>query len=312
MGLIKKKTELVFQPKVKMLIYGQAGVGKTTLALSAPKPLLIDCDNGIHRVAYEHIKDTVQVRSYEDVLAVLNEDLSEYESIVIDTGGKLLDYMAEYIIARNPRMGKANGSLTLQGYGERKSEFTAFCRKISMLGKHLIFVAHRQTQQEGDNYRYVPLFGGSNYDALVTELDLVGYLEANGKTRVITFDPTDRNDGKNTCNLASRIELDVIVDKNGNGLENTFLTKKVIEAYQEKLQKVVADKKAVEELVASVKARLDEVKDADSLTEVYNWAVGLEHIGASKAQVKKLISDKSKAIKASYDTEQKKFVSNEF
>lgn len=311
MGLIKKKTELVFQPKVKMLIYGQAGVGKTTLALSAPKPLLIDCDNGIHRVAYEHIKDTVQVRSYEDVLAVLNEDLSEYESIVIDTGGKLLDYMAEYIIARNPRMGKANGSLTLQGYGERKSEFTAFCRKISMLGKHLVFVAHRQTQQEGDNYRYVPLFGGSNYDALVTELDLVGYLEANGKTRVITFDPTDRNDGKNTCNLASRIELDVIVDKNGNGLENTFLTKKVIEAYREKLEKSVADKKAVEELVASVKARLDDVKDADSLTEVYNWAVGLEHVGASKAQVKKLISDKSKAIKASYDTEQKKFVSNE-
>ena len=311
MGLIKKKTELVFQPKVKMLIYGQAGVGKTTLALSTPKPLLIDCDNGIHRVAYEHIKDTVQVRSYEDVFAVLNEDLSEYESIVIDTGGKLLDYMAEYIIARNPRMGKANCSLTLQGYGERKSEFTAFCRKISMLGKHLIFVAHRQTQQEGDNYRYVPLFGGSNYDALVTELDLVGYLEANGKTRVITFDPTDRNDGKNTCNLPSRMELDNIVDKNGNGLENTFLTKKVIEAYSEKLEKSVADKKAVEELVANVKARLDEVNDADSLTEVYYWALDLEHIGASKAQVKKLITDKSKAIKASYDTKQKKFISKE-
>lgn len=311
MGLIKKKTELVFQPKVKMLIYGQAGVGKTTLALSAPRTLLIDCDNGIHRVAYEHIKDTVQVRSYDDVLAVLNEDLSEYESIVIDTGGKLLDYMAEYIIARNPKMGKTNGSLTLQGYGERKSEFTTFCRKISMLGKHLIFVAHRQTQQEGDNYKYVPLFGGSNYDSLVTELDLVGYLEANGKDRVITFDPTDRNDGKNTCNLPSRMKLDNILDKDGNGLENTFLTKKIIEAYQEKLQKMVADKKAVEELVASVKARLEEVKDADSLTEVYNWAVGLEHIGASKAQVKKLISDKSKAIKASYDTEQKKFVANE-
>lgn len=312
MGLIKKKTELVFQPKVKMLIYGQAGTGKTTLALSAPRPLVIDCDNGIHRVAYEHIKDTVQVRSYEDVLAVLNEDLSDYDTIVIDTGGKLLDYMAEYIIARNPRMARgSNGQLTLQGYGERKGEFTALCKKVHMLNKHLVFVAHRQTQQEGDNYKYVPLFGGSNYDSLVTELDLVGYLEVNGKSRVITFDPTDRNDGKNTCNLPSRMELDNVVDKNGNGLDNTFLTKKVIEAYQEKLEKSVADKKAVESLVNSVKERLAKVVGADDLTGVYNWAVGLEHVGASKAQVKKLIADKSVEIKASYDKEQKKFVANE-
>lgn len=312
MGLIKKKTELVFQPKVKMLVYGQPGVGKTTLALSAPRPLVIDCDNGIHRVAYEHIKDTVQVRSYQDVLDVLNEDLSDYDTLVIDTGGKLLDYMSEYIVAKNPRLKRGdNGQLTLQGYGERKGEFTALCKKVHMLNKHLVFVAHRQTQQEGDNYKYVPLFGGSNYDSLVTELDLVGYIEANGKKRVITFDPTDRNDGKNTCNLPSRMELDEVVDAKGNGIDNTFLTKKVIEAYQEKLEKSMADKRAVDELVQSVKDRLADATDADALTEVYNWAVGLEHIGASKALVKKLITDKTGELKVSYDKEQKKFVSNE-
>lgn len=311
MGLIRKKTELVFQPKIKMLLYGQAGVGKTTLALSTPKPLLIDCDNGVHRVAYEHIKDTVQVKSYDDVLQVLNEDLSEYETIVIDTGGKLLDYMAEYIIARNPRMGKSNGSLTLQGYGERKCEFSALCKKVHMLNKHLVFVAHRQTQQEGDNYRYVPLFGGSNYDALVTELDLVGYIEANGKQRVITFDPTDRNDGKNTCNLPSRIELPKVVDENGNGLKNTFLTEHVINAYMDKLEKTKKDKEEAESLVLQVKDKLKEAKDADGLTKVYQWAVGLKHVGTTKAQVKKLLSDKAKELKVSYDSEQKKFVDNE-
>ena len=112
----------------------------------------------------------------------------------------------------NPKMGKSNGMLTLQGYGERKAEFSNFCKKISLLNKHLIFVAHRQTQQEGDEYRYVPLFGGSNYDALVTELDLVGYMEAQGKKRTITFDPTSRNDGKNTCNLPSIVEVPNTVD----------------------------------------------------------------------------------------------------
>lgn len=314
MGLIKKKTELVFQPKIKMLLYGQAGTGKTTLALSAPRPLLIDCDNGVHRVAYEHIKDTVQVRCYEDVLNILEENLDEYDTLVIDTGGKLIDYMTEWLIKENPKLRRGKeGSLmmTQQGYGVRKSEFLSFCKKVQMKGKHLIFVAHRQTQQEGENYRYVPLFGGSNYDSLVTELDLVGYLEANGRKRVITFDPTDRNDGKNTCHMPSQMELDNVVDKDGNGTENTFLTVKVIGAYTERLAKMAEEKKGVEDLVKSVKEKLTDCSDADKLTEVFNWAASLTHKGTSKAQIKKLLSDKAKKLKLSYDVENKRFISNE-
>lgn len=303
MGLIKKKMELVFQPKVKMLIYGQAGVGKSTLALSAPKPLLIDCDNGVHRVHYDHIGDTVQVNSYQDVLDVLKEDLSAYETIIIDTGGKLLDYMAEYIIAKNPKMGKANGSLTLQGYGERKCEFTAFCRKINMLGKHLVFVAHRQTQQEGDNFKYVPLFGGSNYDALVTELDVVGYLEANGKDRVITFDPTDRNDGKNTCNLPSAIKLPIVVDKEGNALINNFITKYVIDAYTARLEKSKADSEAYNKIVAQIESIVKACNDAKDLNGCILQMRDFEHVGSSKEKAKYLISVRAKELNLTYNKE---------
>ena len=132
MGLIRKPSELTVQPKIKMLVYGQAGIGKTTIALSAPSPLLFDFDNGVNRVNYAHIKDTVQIEKYTDMLDVINnEDLSSYETLVIDTGGKCLDKMAEYVISKNSKMGKANGSLTLPGYGERKMEFAALCKLIS-------------------------------------------------------------------------------------------------------------------------------------------------------------------------------------
>lgn len=303
MGLIKKKMELTFQPKIKMLIYGQAGTGKSTLALSAPKPLLIDCDNGVHRVNYGHIGDTVQVSSYQDVLDVLKEDLSAYETIIIDTGGKLLDYMAEYIIAKTPKMGKANGSLTLQGYGERKCEFIAFCKLVNSKGKHLIFVAHRQTQQEGDNYRYVPLFGGSNYDSLVTELDAVGYLEANGKDRVITFDPTDRNDGKNTCNLPSAIKLPVVVDEKGNALENSFISKYVIDAYTARLAKAKEDAAAYERLIAQIEAIVNNCNDAKDLNGCLLQMRNFQHVGSSKEKAKYLISARARAINATFDKE---------
>lgn len=36
--------------KIRMLIAGYPGIGKSTLALSAPRPLHIDCDFGIDRI----------------------------------------------------------------------------------------------------------------------------------------------------------------------------------------------------------------------------------------------------------------------
>lgn len=47
MGLIKKSNELVIPSTVKMMIFGSPGMGKTTVALSALKPLLLDFDNGV-------------------------------------------------------------------------------------------------------------------------------------------------------------------------------------------------------------------------------------------------------------------------
>ena len=95
MSLIKKSNELVIPTTVKMMIYGQAGMGKSTVALSAPKPLLLDFDNGVKRMNMAHLEniDTVQVTSWSDVQQVLQEDLSAYQTIVVDTIGKMMDFI---------------------------------------------------------------------------------------------------------------------------------------------------------------------------------------------------------------------------
>ena len=98
MALIKKSTELVIPATVKMMIYGQAGMGKTTLALSAPKPLLLDFDNGVKRVNMAHLEniDTVQVESWSEIQTLLQQqqaELSPYLTIVVDTIGKMMDYI---------------------------------------------------------------------------------------------------------------------------------------------------------------------------------------------------------------------------
>lgn len=310
MSLIKKAAELNLQTKMKVLIYGQAGTGKSTLAISAPKPLLFDFDGGVHRINFSHLSgvDTVQITSYQNFLDVLEEDLSSYESFIIDTGGKMLDYMAEHIVKKNPKMGKSNGTLTLQGYGERKAEFTALNRRFAIMNKHIIYVAHRETQTDGDDKRYVPLFGGSNYDSLVTELDLVGYLEANGRKRVITFDPTSRNDGKNTCNLPATIEIPVIVDAEGNPTApNSFLIDQIIKPYQARLEQRKKDAEKFNQLMATIREQIELITDEQSANEFVRRIDEFEHIGTSKVMAAKILAEHTKGLKLAYNKETKSY-----
>lgn len=310
MSLIKRVSEINVQTKIKALIYGQAGTGKTTLAVSAPKPLLIDFDGGVHRVNFKHLEEAgiVQVSSYEDFLNVLKEDLSEFETIVIDTGGKMLDYMADYLIKKNPKLGKANGTLTLQGYGERKGEFSTINRRIAIMGKHIIYIAHRETKADGDDTRYVPLFGGSNYDSLVTELDLVGYLETNGRKRVITFDPTSRNDGKNTCNLPSQIELPVTVDEKGNIIgKNNFIAESVIKPYQERLAQRLADTNSYSKVIEEIGKQIILITDARSANDFIGRIDSFNHSGNSKLVAAKMLAQHAAKIGLSLNKETKTY-----
>lgn len=310
MGLIKKPNELDVNVRIKMLIYGQPGAGKTVAALSAPKPLLIDFDGGVNRVDYEFIKDTVQVRGYEDILNLLNnEDLSDYETLVIDTGGKLLDSMGEYLIASNPRLGKRNGSLTLEGYGVRKTEFTALLRLINSKRKHIVFVAHRTTEKNGDDVRYVPLFGGSNYDALATELDLVGYLVAEGNRRVITFDPCLQSEGKNTCNLPAQMDVPYLKNENREVVgDNNFLETQVFKRYIDRLKERSVEGEAYKKLIVEIEGDIANIKTAEDATLYINKVETYSHIGNSKAVARNKFMARTKELGLVYDKASKSYV----
>lgn len=221
MSLIKKSNELVIPSTVKMMIYGQAGMGKTTVALSAPKPLLLDFDNGVKRVNMAHLDgiDIVQVSSWQDVQQVLQEDLSTYQTIVVDTIGKMMDFIITYKCGtRQPQ---------IRDWGGINAEFSWMTRTLSSLNKNVVFVAHRDTRKDGDDTVFIPALREKSYNSIVTELDLLGYLEMRNENgvqkRTVTFDPTSRNDGKNTCNLPGVMFVPSILDKTATRLQRMIL-----------------------------------------------------------------------------------------
>lgn len=294
MTKIRKPHELNVQTKIKALIYGQPGLGKTTVALSAPNPVLLDFDKGVHRVNPEHQTDTLQVETWQDVLDVLNDgSISSYDTIIIDTASKMLDSMSLFLIQKNPKLGKANGALTLQGFGERKAEFSNFVKRISGLNKHLIFVAHEKEEKNNEQKEVRPEVGGSSGTDLYKDLDLIGYMESIGANRTISFSPTEKYYAKNSCGLSEVINVTQLKE----GVANDFFDKNIIGIYQSALESRKEKVEAYTELMEVVNAKVDSITDAETANEVVSWAVNFaDHIWSSKISSSKLITAKCKEL----------------
>lgn len=299
MTLIRKPAELIIPQKIKALIYGQAGMGKTTLALSAPKPMLLDFDNGIHRVNYGHQCDAVQIKNWNEALDVLKEDLSAYETIVVDTIGKMLDYIISYVVP--------TGQPRIQDWGKINQEFSSFTRTASALNKNIIYVAHRDVRKEGDDNVFVPALRDKSYTAIVTELDLLGYVEAKGTTRTITFNPTSRNDGKNTCNLPGLMNIPTVVDKDGNALQNIFFQSQIITPYVANLSKRLNAARAYEKVISELKDAINLITDEVSANDFVSRIDAYEHVGNSKAIAGQYLTNKAKELGIKYNSEKKQY-----
>lgn len=303
MSKLKQPHELSTQTNLKVLIYGQPGLGKTTFALSAPNPVLLDFDNGVHRVKPEHQVSTLQVNSWQDVLDVMPE-LKPFKTIIIDTAGKMLDYLGAHIIQLNPKMGKSNGALSLQGYGERKAEFNRFVKSLSVMGKHIIFVAHEKEEKEGDIKYIRPEVGGSSGTDLYKELDLIGYMEAIGKKRTVSFAPTEKYYAKNACGLSEVIEVTDLK----NGVQNNFFETHILSVYENALKERAEKVGEYSELMNVILEKVESVTDVETANDVLDFLETTEHIWSSKLLGKTQLFSKIKSIGLDVDSKTKRVV----
>lgn len=306
MTLIRKVSELSIPNTIKMMIYGQAGMGKSTLALSTHKPLLLDFDNGVKRINMSHLEgiDTVQVGSWQDVKDVLQEDLSAYQTIVIDTIGKMMDFIITYKCGtRQPQ---------IRDWGGINQEFSWLTRTVGNLNKNVVFVAHRDTRKEGDDTVFIPALREKSYNAIVTELDLLGYLEMrndNGRQiRTITFDPTSRNDGKNTCNLPGVMTIPTIVDAQGKPTaKNDFVERSVIAPYLGMLSAKEDEIKKYNALLSEIEEGVSQITDAQSANFFTEHINDYKHVGSSLMKARSLFSARVKELGLVYNKDTKAY-----
>ncbi len=196
---IVKGTDPIEITHICLLIYGQAGVGKTSVGFTADTPVNLAFDAGVYRSEYR--KDAIRIGTWEDILDLTADDLAPYQTVVVDTVGRLLDELSLYLIRQNPKLGRGTGALTLQGYGELKANYAGWLKTLLGYGKDVLLVAHDREDKDNDTLIVRPDIQGGSYGEVFKRADGIAYMYRGAKQTILDFNPTDKWVGKNCGGL---------------------------------------------------------------------------------------------------------------
>lgn len=139
MNIIRGK---LIQPQ-KICIYGESGVGKTTLGAQFGNALIIDAE----RSSTHQDVPRVFVDNWEQLLSTIQEasTLSEFDTIILDTVDWAELKCSEYICAKWKKNGIEEFGYG-KGYTYLEEEFRKLiklCDNLIQAGKNIVFLAHQ-------------------------------------------------------------------------------------------------------------------------------------------------------------------------
>ena len=131
------------QKRIKMVLYGEPGVGKSVFACKAPKPFFI-CSDGNYAWLEDFGADPdayVEVSSWDEAKKAFAKDYSEYETIVVDLTEDLFKWCEREYCVRN-KIEHLSDLGYGKGYDATRNEFFIEICKLISLDKNIIFLMH--------------------------------------------------------------------------------------------------------------------------------------------------------------------------
>lgn len=296
------------EKKIRMLIAGYPGIGKSTLALSAPNPLHIDVDFGIDRIEPRYRKPYIQPKSYDEILEDLTPiNLQDFDTLVFDTGGKLISLMSLWAIKKDPKYGQRDGSLSLKGYGFVGKEFVRlmdYC--FYELNKHIVIVFHATEEKDGDNTRLRIKVEGQTKNNVWEPMDLGGFVEMYGKDRTIGFSNCERYFAKGTRGISGVMKIPTLTPTSPNDFLTKLFTEYNAKAAAE-VEQNAAEQAAYEAAMVEGSTIIAEIMDADTANAAMPKYQAIKHALTSNKELGVLWNKKVKECGLFYDKVLKKY-----
>jgi len=295
--MIKQAQELsAIGKKFSMIIYGEPGIGKSTIALSAPNPVLCDFDRGVFRVKAEHRTTTIEVSEYDEFLADLESpEVQKCETLIIDTAGSMVSMMyAKYDKALNTKDPR-------KVYGAIKSEFSRLTGQIrDAMNKNVIYIFHSAEEQKNDKTVVRLLCEGSAKNIVWAPCDFGGFMYRKKGERYINFTSSDEAFAKGCHGIHDEWRIPTLAA----GDKNDYITGLFNHARANIEAEDSANTAAVtqyNEAIAAGKKIIDTVKDIETANAALGQLRALEHASTSQKELSTQLANKAKKLGLFFD-----------
>ena len=164
MAIKLQSTKGLHTQGVKMLVYGQAGAGKTSLIPTLPNPVVLSAEGGLLSIAgadvpFIEIGDMAALAEAYQWLTE-SDEAKQFESIALDS----ISEIAEVVLSAEKKR-TVNGKLVdpRQAYGQMQEQMGDLIRSFRDLpGKHVYFSAKlEKSQDEMGRILYSPSMPGN-------------------------------------------------------------------------------------------------------------------------------------------------------
>jgi hypothetical protein len=190
--------------RLKLLLWGDLGTGKTTLALQFPKPVVIDMDGSTDLYGDKFDFDVLRANDPDEVMKAIDWLLSnkhDYSTLVIDPitiyWESLQKKWSEIFLKRN-KGGKGHRfefyDLQVRDWMTIKAEFKELIRKLIALDMNIIVTAREKVKYKDGGFMVAD---GETFDgekSLPYEFDTVVRCYKNSKGVFMGMKVKDRNE----------------------------------------------------------------------------------------------------------------------
>ncbi len=295
MAIVKPENMNFNDKTFSMIIYGPPGIGKTTLALSAPDPILLDFDRGVSRVRSAHRKDTSICNSYKEVLQDINSpEMHNYKTVIIDTGGSLVSFLKAWAMTEKGAVTKAGEFNSLKGFGFVKAEWASFTEDIkTRLHKNVIYIFHANEEKDKDGNPIQRLVcEGSVRNSVWTPCDFGGFMQMLDGNRYICFTPEQEYFAKGCHGISGKMLVPTLDETS----TNDFITR----LFEKAKANIAAEAEAFaplkakyEETMATVHTIVEGVVDVESANAALQILPDLNHALTSKKEAAAMLNAKA-------------------